>query len=115
MMVKPASIRGILVVAVILAASCGSADTGTAVTIHNGTDVSMRVLEVGINSGSDIVTELAPSAERKSLWHFSDGSKVTVRASDQSGGLTFCHAYTSQEVRQLNGVITITKGRLDCR
>lgn len=99
----------------IVAAACGSADTGTAVTIHNATDGTVRAREVGINSGSDIVTALAPSADRKSLWRFGTGSTITLKADDATGALIFCHAYTFAEVQQLKGEVSVVKGRLDCK
>ena len=107
-------LRSGLLFCALLSAACGSADSGTSVLLRNGSDTTLHVREVGINSGADIVTELAPGSERKTLWRFSTGSKVTLKAEERGGQLVFCHQYTYDEIRQSNGEITLVKGKLDC-
>ena len=74
-----------LALTVLVSLSCGSADAGTAVTLRNDSAMTVRVREVGINSGSDLVSELSPGGERKTLWHFTNGSTVTLRVEDLGG------------------------------
>ncbi len=104
----------VAVLSVLLSSACGSADTTTSVLIRNASDQPLRVREVGVNSGADLVTELAPRAERKTAWQFRTGSRVTLKAEDARGQLVYCHQYTYEEIRQLSGEVSIVPGKIDC-
>lgn len=97
-----------------VAASCGSADTGTSITLRNGSTVTLRVTEVGVNAGSDLISDVQPGAERKTLWHFDPGSKILVKAEDLNGELVFCHVYSHDDVSRSGGKLVITPGKRDC-
>jgi hypothetical protein len=74
----------------------------------------ITLFEVGQNSGRDLVSMLGPSDERVSLWHFTSGSKVTLRAEAAPGRLIYCHSFTYGELRAAQSRISISDGRLDC-
>jgi hypothetical protein len=89
-------------------------DTGTSVRIHNSTSATVRVREVAVHSGADIVTTLAPGSDRQSLWRFNSGDRITVLAEGSTGSVIFCHAYSYEEVEQQKGAVEIVEGRNDC-
>lgn len=92
----------------------GIGDSGTSVTIRNGTGADISVIEVRQGAGNkDLVSPLAAGAVRQSLWHFTTGSLITVRALDEAGRETFCHRFSYQEVRAADGVVVITDSH-DC-
>jgi hypothetical protein len=72
------------------------------------------VTEVGQSAGRDLVNVLTPAEERAALWHFTSGSKVTVRAAAETGTVIYCHQFTYEELRPTGNRVLITEGRLDC-
>lgn len=100
--------------ALLLAVSGASADAGTSVTLRNGSTLTLRITEVGVNAGSDLISDVQPGAERKTLWQLSPGSTVVVKAEDVHGELVFCHAYSYDDVSRSGGRLMITPGKRDC-
>ena len=94
----------------------GIGDSGTDITIRNAASERITLTEVAQGpQGTDLVTHLAPGEERRSLWHFTTGSRVTIRASSDSGLVNYCHRFVYEEVRSADSVVVIQAGRLDCQ
>ena len=89
-------------------------DTGTDVRIRNQTDLRLTLSEVGQNSGHDLVTHLAAGEERVTAWHFTNNAPVTLKASDDSGRLVFCHRYSYDDLRSIRQRIVIVENMIDC-
>jgi hypothetical protein len=82
--------------------------------ILNATTRTVTVTEVGQNSGRDLVSTLNAGEERVALWHFTTGSKVTVRAASETGTIIYCHQFTYEELRPAGNRVLIGEGKLDC-
>ncbi len=89
-------------------------DNGTDVRIHNSTNATVRVREVAVSSGADIVTTLPAGEERLSLWRYNTGDRITVRGESLTGAVLFCHAYSYQDLQQQKGTVNIVDGTNDC-
>ena len=92
----------------------GIGSTGTDVVILNATTRTVTVTEVGQNSGHDLVSTLNAGEERVALWHFTSGSKVTLRAASDTGTIIYCHQFTYEELRPSGNRVLIEVGQLDC-
>lgn len=104
-----------LLLALVVAAACGSADSSTSVIVRNSSNVTLQTREVGVNGGADIVTELAPGAKRDTLWRFSSGSRVTLKAEESGGRLVFCRSFSYDDIRRSGGEVTLVTGTLECK
>lgn len=92
----------------------GIGNTGTDVVIVNATSRTVTVTEIGQSNGRDLVSTLKAGDERAALWHFTTGSKVTLRAASDSGTIIYCHQFTYEELRPSGNRVFVEEGRLDC-
>jgi hypothetical protein len=106
--------RRLLGVALLALVLVSCPDNGTDVRIHNSTNATVRVREVAVSSGADIVTTLPAGADRQSLWRFNTGDRFTVRGESMTGTVLFCHAYSYEDLQQQNGTVNIIDGTNDC-
>jgi len=100
--------------ACVLAPPPGIGNTGTDVVILNATTRTVTVTEVGQDSGRDLVSTLNAGEERVALWHFTTGSKVTLRAAVETGTIIYCHQFTYEELRPSGNRVVIKDEQLDC-
>jgi len=97
-------------------AGFGIGNSGTDVFIRNGTSEQVTLTEVAQGpSGTDLVSRLEPGEQRPALWHFTTGSLVTLRATSASGGFTYCHRFSYEEIRRTDNVVAIVESKNDCK
>ena len=92
----------------------GIGDSGTGLRIRNDTGAAVTLVEVGQDSGRDLVSHLGVGQERATLWHFTTGSRITLRATSETSQLIYCHSFSYEELRGLDSLVSMTQGRLDC-
>ena len=107
-----------VLLAAIVASSCGLGDESVAVVFVNETAGQVTVYPHGRNyPASHRLLAPSESAKDQLLYQGSDpeGVVADLEAVGPGDALVFCHVYTFGELRKLDGVIRIRSGTLDCR